>query len=115
MKPSPSKRRSAFIELLHLPRDLIRKVRRAGRQRLFPPLVTRDPTLKLPPALLLDSVFRASRGGRIRLFRRLIPYLSPPASAASTEVREINSLAEFESGYASLAVMLGHPGKTPSP
>ncbi len=81
----------------------------------FPVLVSRDGNLKLPPALFLDSVCRASRGGRIKLFRRLIPYLSAPAPASSTGVCEINSLAEFESGYARLAVMLGHAGKTPPP
>jgi predicted O-methyltransferase YrrM len=45
----------------------------------------------------------------------LIPYLSASAPAPSTEVCEINSLAEFESGYARLAVMLGRAGKTPPP
>jgi predicted O-methyltransferase YrrM len=49
----------------------------------------------------------------MKLFRRLLPYLDAPAPAASFEVCEINSLAEFESGYARLAGMLGHAGKTP--
>jgi hypothetical protein len=102
-------------ELLHLPRDWMRKVRRTGRQHFFPVLVTRDGNLKLPPALFLDSLCRASRGGRLKLFRRLMPYLFAPPAASSTEVCEINSLAEFESGYARLAVMLGHAGKTPPP
>jgi predicted O-methyltransferase YrrM len=78
-------------------------------------LASRNGNLKLPPALFLDAVCRASRGGRRKLFRRLFPYLFAPAPASSTEGCEINSLAEFESGYARLAVMLGHAGKTPPP
>ena len=104
---------SVMKEFLHLPRDGIRKVRRAARRHFFPVLPSRDGNLKLPPALFLDSVCRASRGGRIKLFRRLLPYLAASAPATSTEVCEINSLAEFESGYARLADMLGHAGKTP--
>jgi hypothetical protein len=123
MKPSPSKGRTAarsalllwMKELSHLARDWMRKVRRAGRQQFFPILVTRDGNLKLPPALFLYSVRQASPGGRLKLFRRLMPYLFAPAPAPSTEVCEINSLADFESGYARLAIMLGHAGKSPPP
>lgn len=100
-------------ELLHLPRDWMRKIRRVGREFFFPVLATRDGNLQLPIALLLDAVSRASRGDRLTLFRRLRPYLFAPAAAPSTEVCEINSLAEFESGYARLAGMLGRVGKTP--
>jgi predicted O-methyltransferase YrrM len=93
----------------------MRKVRRAGRQHFFPVLPTRDGSLKLPPALFLDSVWRASPGGRLKLFRRLIPYLFAPAAVSSCDVFEINSLAEYESVYTRLAVILGHAGKTPPP
>src|SRR5688500_9568734 len=102
-------------ELLHLPRDWMRKVRRATRDYFFPVLVTHDGNLKLPPALFLDSVRRASRGRRLKLSRRLMPYLFAPAAASSVEACEINSWEEFEAGYARLAVMLGHAGKTPPP
>jgi len=64
---------------------------------------------------MLDSVWRASPGGRMKLFRRLLPYLSARAPAPSSEVCEINSLAEFETGYARLAAMLGRAGKIPPP
>lgn len=64
---------------------------------------------------MLDSVWRASPGGRMKLFRRLLPYLSAGAPASSSEVCEINSLAEFETGYARLAAMLGRAGKIPPP
>lgn len=101
-------------ELFHLPRDWMRKARRAGRQPLFPGLA-QDGSLKLPLALFLDSVWRAARGGRMKLFRRLLPYLSARPSTRSTAVCQINSLAEFESGYARLAGLLGHTGKTPPP
>jgi len=93
----------------------MRKVRQAGRRRFFPVLGTRDGDLKLPLALFLDTVFRAAPGSRLKFFRRLKPYLSAPAAASSTEVCEINSLDEFESGYARLAGLLGHAGKTPPP
>ncbi len=102
-------------KLLHLPRDAIRKVRRAGRQYFFPVLGTRDGNLKLPLAVVLDSVYRASQGDRIKLFRRLFPYLSAPAATLSTGACEIHSLADFESRYARLAAMLGHAGRTPPP
>ena len=107
MKPSTSK------ALLHLPRDWLRGVRRAGREYFFPELVSRDGNLKLSPALLLDAVRRASPGGRMKLFRRLVPYLSASAPAPSPEVCYITSLTEFESDYARLAVILGRAGKTP--
>jgi predicted O-methyltransferase YrrM len=71
--------------------------------------------LRLPPALFLDSICRASRGERMKLFRRLFPYLSARAPVSSNEVCEIGSLADFESAYARLAVLLGHAGKTPPP
>ena len=91
----------------------MRKVRRAGRKHFFPVLATRDGDLKLPPALFLDTVSRATRASRRKLFRRLLPYLFARPAAPFTELCEINSLAEFESGYARLAGMLGRAGKTP--
>jgi predicted O-methyltransferase YrrM len=99
-------------ELQHLPRDWIRKLRRAWRQHFFP-VLPQDGTLKLPLALLLDSVWRASPGGRMKLFRQLVPYLSAAAPDSSSEVCEITSLAKYESGYARLAGLLGHAGKKP--
>ena len=93
----------------------MRKVRRTARQHFFPVLVTRDGNLKLPPALFLNSVWRAARGGRLKLFRRLLPYVFGSTSTSSTEVCEINSLGEFEAGYARLAIMLGRAGKAPPP
>lgn len=102
-------------KLLHLPRDGMRQLRRAARDHFFPELVTQHGDLNLPPALVLHSICRASRGRRMKLLRRLIPYLPASAPAASVEVCEIDSLSEFESAYARLAVMLGQPGKTPSP
>ena len=93
----------------------MRKVRQAGRRRFFPVLSTRDGDLKLPLAFFLDTVFRAAPGSRLKFFRRLKPYLSASAAASFAQVCEINSLAEFESGYARLAVLLGHADKTPPP
>src|SRR3954463_2685287 len=102
-------------KLLHLPRDWMRNVRRAGRRRFFPVLDTRDGTLKLPAAVLFDSVVRGPTGARTKLFRRLVPYLFSAAPAASTAVCEINSLPEYESAYARLAAMLQQPGKIRPP
>ena len=102
-------------QLLHLPRDWMRKVRRAARQHFFPVLVTRGDNLKLPLLLIVDSVRRASPGRRLKLFRRLVPDLFATTPASSTAFCEISSLAEFESGYARLAAILGQPGKTPPP
>jgi Methyltransferase domain len=101
--------------LLHFPRDFLRTVRRVGRRHFFPVLASADGSLKLPPVLLLDSVWRACRGGRMKLLRRLLPYLSARPPASSSEVCEINSLAEFETGYSRLAAMLGRTGRTPPP
>lgn len=100
--------------LRHFPRDWIRKMRRAGRRHFFP-VLPQNGSLKLPVALLLEGVSRAASGSRMKLLRRLLPYLVAPASALSNGVREINSLAEYESGYAGLAGMLGRTGKTPPP
>ena len=102
-------------ELWHAPRDWMRKLRRAAREHVVPPLATHDGTLKLPPALFLDSLSHASAGRRLKLLRRLFPYLLARTAASSTDVCQINSLTEFESGYARLAAMLGHAGKTPPP
>src|SRR3954464_3625352 len=102
-------------ELLHLPRDWMRKARRAGRQHFFPALEIRSGNLKVPAALLLDSVWRAAPGHRMKLVRRLMPYLSGQTQTASSQVCEIKSLEDFESGYARLAVMLGRAGATPPP
>jgi predicted O-methyltransferase YrrM len=102
-------------EFLHLPRDWMRKVRRAGRKRFFPELPTHGGDLKLPPALLLDSVWRAPSGSRLKLFRRLMPYLVATPTPPSPDACEISSLADFEAGYADLARILGKPAKTPPP
>jgi predicted O-methyltransferase YrrM len=93
----------------------MRKVRRTGRQLFFPVLATRDGGLKLPLPLFLYSLWRASRGSRLKLFRRLMTYLFAHLPASSAGVCEINSLAEFESGYARLAAILGRPGRIPPP
>jgi hypothetical protein len=113
--PERAETRRGIKQLSHLPRDWMRKVRRAARRQLFPELGTRDGDLRLPPALFLDSVFRASRGHRVKLFRRLLPYLAGSAPASAAAICEIKTLAEFESGYARLAGILGHAGKTPPP
>src|SRR4051794_16486841 len=102
-------------ELLHLPRDWMRKARRAGRQHFFPALEIRSGNLKVPPALLLDSVWRAAPGHRMKLVRRLMPYLSGQTQTASSQVCEIKSLEDFDSGYARLAVMLGRARGPPPP
>jgi predicted O-methyltransferase YrrM len=117
MKPGPSKGRTPlrWKHLANLPRDWIRKVRGAAREQFFRVSANRDGNLKLPPALILDAVWRASRGGRMKLLRRLIPYLSPPATGSSAGTCAIDSLAEFEAAYTRLAAILGHAGKTPPP
>lgn len=102
-------------KLLHLPRDWMRKVRRAGRRHFFPALDTRDGSLKLPAAVLLDSVVHTSPGARTKLFRQLVPYLFAPAPTASTAVCEINALPEYEAAYARLAAMLQQSGKISPP
>ena len=102
-------------ELVHLPRDLVRKVRRAARRHFFPVLDNRESKLTLPPAVVLDAVRHAHRGRRLKLLRRLIPYLSEPRPASPAAVCHIKTWPEFESGYAQLAVMLGRAGKTPPP
>ncbi|HVF70717.1 MAG TPA: class I SAM-dependent methyltransferase [Chthoniobacterales bacterium] len=102
-------------ELLHLPRDWSRKMRRAGRRRLFPELDRHEASLKLPLAVLLDAIYRASPGSRVKLFRRLLPYLRAADSSATAETCHIESLADFASGYARLATMLGRAGKIPPP
>jgi predicted O-methyltransferase YrrM len=102
-------------ELLHLPRDFIRQVRRAARRRFFPRLEIRDNELKVPLAVLLEAVQRAQSGDRLKLFRRLLPYLSATATASSSAACEINSLRDFKAGYARLATLLGQSGKVPPP
>jgi hypothetical protein len=106
--------RQVMDQLRHVPRDWIRKMRRAGRRHFFP-VLPQDGSLKLPPALLLESVSRAGPGSRLKLLRRLLPYLVAPASASANAVGEIDSLAAYESGYARLAGMLGRAGKAPPP
>jgi predicted O-methyltransferase YrrM len=102
-------------ELSHAARDWLRKVRRASQQFFFTTSVSRDGNLKVPLGIFLGAVRHASWGYRIKVFNRLVRPLSAPLPAASAEVCEINSLANFESAYAHLAAMLGRAGKTPPP
>src|SRR6266403_6260239 len=106
---------SLLREVLHVPRDWLRKVRRAGRRFLFHPSISRDGTLRLRLAPFLEAIFTATPGTRMKAFQRLYPSLSAPRPASSAVICEINSLADFESSYTQLAAMLGHAGKTSPP
>ena len=101
-------------EVSHAARDWLRKVRKAGRD-LF--MIDRaiGAIRRLPVVISLGAVRHASRGCRMKIFRGAIRSLSTPAPAEPVEVCEINSLTDFDSGFARLAAMLGHAGRRPSP
>src|SRR5436190_5026606 len=105
---------SLLREVLHVPRDWLRKVRRARRRLLFHPSVSRD-ILKLRLAILFETIVKAAPGSRVKAFQLLYPSRSAPCSVSSAVTCEINSLADFQSSYSHLAAMLGHAGKTPPP
>jgi predicted O-methyltransferase YrrM len=102
-------------ELLHIPRDSLRKVRRTTREFLSGPSLTQQGVLKLRSAVFLEAVGQAPPRNRIRIFQRSFPSLFTPAPASSDEVCEFNSLESFASSYADLAAKLGRRGKTPPP
>jgi len=101
-------------EVSHAARDWLRKVRKAGRD-LF--MIDRaiGAIRRLPVVISLGAVRHAPRGCRMKIFRGAIRSLSTPAPAGPAEVCEINSLTDFDSGFARLAAMLGHAGRRPSP
>jgi predicted O-methyltransferase YrrM len=99
-------------ELSHAARDWLRKVRRTGREFLKVDQ-TMAAVARLPVVVFLGAVRHVAPGLRTRTFRRSIRFLPRPLSPVPPEVCEISSLAEFESGYAHLAEILGHAGKTP--
>ena len=101
-------------EVSHAARDWLRKVRKAGRD-LF--MIDRAIAAirRFPVAISLGAVRHAPRGCRMKIFRGAIRSLSTPAPAGPAEVCEINSLTDFDSGFARLAAMLGHAGRRPSP
>jgi len=101
-------------ELSHAARDWLRKVRKAGRE-LF--MIDRAiaAIIRLPVVISLGAVRHAPRGCRTKILRGAIRSVSRPAPTGSGEVCEINSLADFNSGYARLAAMLGQAGRGPSP
>lgn len=101
-------------ELSHAARDWLRKVRKAAR-KLF--MIDRAiaAIIRLSVVISFGAVRHAPRGGRTKILRGAIRSVSRPAPAGPAEVCEINSLADFDSGYARLAAMLGHVGRDPSP
>jgi predicted O-methyltransferase YrrM len=102
-------------EVLHAPRDWLRKVRRAGRKLLFHSSISRDGILKLRFPIFVEAIVKATPGSRVKAFQLLYPSLSAPCSVSSAVTCEINSLADFQSSYRHLAAILGHAGKTPPP
>src|ERR1041384_340413 len=84
-------------EVLHAPRDWLRKVRRASRQLLFRSSIGQDGSLRLRSATFLEAIVNAAPGSRMEAFQRLYPSLLTPSPASSGEICEMNSLAEFES------------------
>jgi len=101
-------------DLSHAARDWLRKVRKAGRE-LFMIDHAIAAAMKLPVVTALGAVCRAPRGSRTKILREAIRSIRRPAPPRTAEVCEINSLADFNSGYARLAAILGHAGKTPPP
>jgi predicted O-methyltransferase YrrM len=101
-------------ELSHAARDWLRRVRKAGRE-LF--MINRAiaAVIRLPVVISLGAVRHAPRSCRTKILPGAVRSLSTPAPAEPAEVCEINSLADFDSGYARLAEMLGHAGRNPSP
>jgi len=100
-------------ELSHAVRDWLRKLRKAGRA-FFKVDHATAAIARRPIVILLSAVRNTPRGYRLKIFRRSISSVFAPPSAKPAEVCEINSLADFESGYARLATMLGETGKSPS-
>src|SRR5207247_4871911 len=95
--------------LSHAARDWLRKVRKAGRE-LFMIDHAIAAAMKLPVVIALGAVCRAHRGSRTKILREAIRSIRRPAPPRTAEVCEINSLADFNSGYARLAAILGHAG-----
>lgn len=109
-----TERVSAVRGFSHTARDWLRKVRRSVREFfLIDQLV--GAIRRWPAAVFLSAVFQAPADSRIRFLCRAPRSLRRPRSSAAAKVCAINSLAEFESGYVRLAMLLGHPGKTPPP
>jgi len=101
-------------ELSHAARDWLRKVRRAGRE-FFGVDRAIAAAMRVPIVILFGAVRHASLGFRTQVFGHALRSLSAPRPNALAEVCEINSLADFDSGCARLAAMLGHAGRDPLP
>src|SRR5438105_1940579 len=100
---------SLTSKVLHAPRDWLRKVRRAGRQFLFRPSISREGILKLPLAIFFRGLCQSGLGSWVKAFQ----IFRTPLPPSSPLICEINSLADFQTSYSHLARILGHPGKTP--
>jgi predicted O-methyltransferase YrrM len=101
-------------ELSHAARDWLRKVRRAGRE-FFGVDRAIAAAMRVPIVILFGAVRHAPLGFRTQVLGHALRSLSAPRPSAPAEICQFNSLADFESAYARLAAMLGHPGTTPSP
>jgi predicted O-methyltransferase YrrM len=101
-------------QLSHAARDWLRNIRRAGR-RFFLLDQGIAAVVKLPIFILLGGIRHAPLGTRRRFWRCARPSMSAPLPALPAEHCEITSLANFETSYTRLAVMLGYAGKTPAP
>ena len=101
-------------ELSHVLRDALREVRKSVRRSLRVDRAIAA-VLRWPVVILIGAIRHAPTRSRMRILRHGIRSLAAASRRKAVELCEISSLAEFESGYAHLAEILGHAGKTPAP
>jgi predicted O-methyltransferase YrrM len=101
-------------ELSHVLRDALRKMRKSVRRSLRVDRAIAA-MLRRPHVILIGAIRHAPTRSRMRILRHGIQSLAAASRRKAIELCKISSLAEFELGYAHLAEMLGHAGKTPAP
>jgi hypothetical protein len=100
-------------ELSHVARDCLRKVRR-GTRTLLNVDATKEAAHRASPVILINAMCHARSGSRARFFRQLLAFLSRPSPSLPDERCEIDTIEEFDTGYARLAGMLDRSEKTPA-
>src|SRR5690349_749725 len=101
-------------ELSHVTRDWLRKVRKRTRA-LLKLDATKEGAQRAAPVILVNALRYARPGLRSRTFRQSLALFSKPVPSPPADLCKLNTIEEFYTGYARLAVLLGRSEKTPSP
>jgi predicted O-methyltransferase YrrM len=101
-------------ELSHIVRDCLREVR-AQMRALLKVDAMKEAAQRAAPVILVNALRHARCGSRNRTLRQSLAIFSKPVPSPPADLCKLNTIKEFDTGYARLAALLGRSQKTPSP